>query len=332
MKHTFKYLTTQELIYRKFLDIFSLILNKNLKVSSIVVPGYSLLKNLNALSSGTSALIGIFMKNETKQRVFVKKYIFCCKGLRYASLINELAILQLLKEKNSTQFPEFHFFIPELKTVKTEGNEITIICEYKSGEPLLGKPESIQLRTLENIFSAMKILNKNIINELDKLPTRKTYIFAITFVYFWIKATIRKPSVIMRNLKLFVEFYTNYVLTINEKNIYGLIHRDLHSRNILLDNTDIIITDWEGAVVTDTLYDLALIGRLYSTEISYSSLMKLLKSQLKTKQEIRRFLYLTLFYTIQTLALDSKKAVSYGNTEFYLGLLKDKIKPELLQN
>lgn len=332
MKHTFKYLTTQELIYRKFLDIFSLILNKNLKVSSIVVPGYSLLKNLNALSSGTSALIGIFMKNETKQRVFVKKYIFCCKGLRYASLINELAILQLLKEKNSTQFPEFHFFIPELKTVKTEGNEITIICEYKSGEPLLGKPESIQLRTLENIFSAMKILNKNIKTELHKLPTRKTYIFAITFAYFWIKATIRKPSVIMRNLKLFVEFYTNYVLTVNEKNIYGLIHRDLHSRNILLDNTDIIITDWEGAVVTDTLYDLALIGRLYSTEISYSSLMKLLKSQLKTKQEIRRFLYLTLFYTIQTLALDSKKAVSYGNTEFYLGLLKDKIKPELLQN
>ncbi len=332
MKHTFKYLTTQELIFRKFLDIFSLILNKNVKVSSIVVPGYSLLKNLNALSSGTSALIGIFMKNETKQRVFVKKYIFCCKGLRYASLINELAILQLLKEKKSTQFPEFHFFIPELKTVKTEGSEITIICEYKNGEPLLGKDESIQLRTLDNIFSAMKILNRNIKNELKHLPTRKTYIFAITFVYFWIKATIRKPSQLIRNLKLFVEFYTNYVLTLHEKNIYGLIHRDLHSRNILLDNTDIIITDWEGAVVTDTLYDLALIGRLYSTEISYSSLMKLLKSQLKTKQEIRRFLYLTLFYTIQTLALDSKQAVSYGNTEFYLALLKDKIKPELLQN
>lgn len=330
MEQTFKYLTTRELIYRKFIDLFGPLFASKVELSAIIVPGYSLLKNLTALSSGTSALIGIFMKNDTKAKVFIKKYVFQIKGLRYASLINELGVLQLLSRKELTRIPEYNLVIPALKRAIHKNNEITMICEYKEGELLYHQNENTKIATLYKVFDGMQYINRSVEQDIRSLPKRNFHVLAITFLYFWIKLCIKTPELLVRNGKLLVNFYKYYVLTLRAKNTYGLVHRDLHSRNILLDNNDIIITDWEGTVITDSLYDIAMISRLYMNEISIEKIVTFLKHYIDSKEKARRFLFSAFFYTVQTLGLDEKGAKSYQDAENYIELLEKHIKPNLL--
>ena len=146
------------------------------------------------------------------------------------------------------------------------------------------------------------------------------------------KYTFKKSHNIKKSNSYLISFYKNYLATIQEKNIYGLIHRDLHSRNILLDKEDIIITDWEGAVVTDYLYDLVMITRLYMKELTLEERIKLLRAELKTTAQKKRFMYLTLFYSIQTLGVDKKKDLSYIHTKEYLDEFENHIIPALFTN
>ncbi|HRN70645.1 MAG TPA: aminoglycoside phosphotransferase family protein [Candidatus Woesebacteria bacterium] len=330
MEQTYTFLTTKELLYRKIIDIFAPFYAKKVSVSAIIVPGYTLLKNLTALSSGTSALIGVFMKNDTKENVFIKKYVFQNKGLRYASLLNELGILQLLQNKNLTHLKKFNLVIPELKRVIQKNNEITIICEYKAGEPLLQKDENIKVETLRKVFAAMRYINSAIQEDINTLPKRNAYVLAITFLYFWVKMSIKKIHTMPKNISLLINFYAQFFLTRGTNNTYGLVHRDLHSRNILLHKNDIIITDWEGTVISDSTYDVAMVARLYMNEISVSNMIHLLKELLPTQSERRRFLYSIIFYTVQTLGLDKKDAKSYQDADAYITILKNQVQPSLL--
>lgn len=331
MNRTFQHLTTRELLYRKCIDLFAPFYASNKEKSTIIVPGYTLLKNLTSLSSGTSALIGIFMKNGTSTKVFIKKYVFEVKGLRYASLMNELSILRLLQKYELMNLPRFNFIIPALKHIATKKAEITIICAYKKGTKLLDYEPDVKIETLKKIFSAMRHINNVIKNDIHILPHRYTSVMAGTFIYFWIKMSYKEKNNIKMNITLFVEFYRNYIKTRTVKNSYGLIHRDLHSRNILLDNKDIIITDWEGAVVTDAFYDLAMVARLYINELTTESRITLLKSQLQSESDVRRFLFLTVFYSVQTLGVDNKNDKSYQDTEQYIKELTTIILPALLK-
>jgi thiamine kinase-like enzyme len=147
-----------------------------------------------------------------------------------------------------------------------------------------------------------------------------------------LKYTFKESHNIKKSISYLISFYKNYLATIQEKNIYGLIHRDLHSRNILLDKEDIIITDWEGAVVTDYLYDLVMITRLYMKELTLEERIKLLRVELKTTAQKKRFMYLTLFYSIQTLGVDKKKDLSYIHTKEYLDEFENHIIPALFTN
>ncbi len=332
MEPTYTFLTTKELLMRKFVDCVPFGKKQSVESSQIIVPGYSLLKNLTVLSSGTSALIGIFMKNETKEKVFIKKYVFECKGLRYGSLINELGILTLLNKYNLFTIKEDNFVIPALKRVIRKETEITILCEYKEGTKLLDFDSKTKISAIKKILDAMHVINKTIINEIPKLPHRRTYILAGSFFYFWLKYTFKESHNIKKSISYLISFYKNYLATIQEKNIYGLIHRDLHSRNILLDKEDIIITDWEGAVVTDYLYDLVMITRLYMKELTLEERIKLLRAELKTTAQKKRFMYLTLFYSIQTLGVDKKKDLSYIHTKEYLDEFENHIIPALFTN
>lgn len=319
MKIQSHYLTTRELLFRKFIDY---VLFRNNKPKDLAVhietPGYTLLKDLSALSDDKSSMIGIYTHNETKKKVFIKKYIFDHKGLRYASLMNELAIMELLNGIHTISLERYTFIIPECQKVITADNQITIICEYIEGKKLITYNNKTKIEVLKKILTSLYIINDAIIAQIPKLPHRYTTVMALTFPYFWLKTCLKDVSKMKRNIAFLKEFYVNFFQTRSEKNVYGLIHRDLHSRNLLLNNTNIIITDWEGAVVTDVLYDLAMISRLYNEELDSKSMMELLSDQLHTAGEKKRYIYLTLFYCIQTLGVDNVNDKSYKDTEKFL--------------
>lgn len=332
MKLKYKYLTIQELLYRKWIDFSMAFKQKTVDSLSITVPGYTLLTNLTALSAGKSALIGIFMKNETKQKVFIKKYVFQTKGLRYASLMNELATLDLLDRREVLSIPKNNVKIPKLKYVGFKKNELTIICEYYEGEKLGNASSEKKVSIIKKVLDSMTEINKAIKNDLSELPHRSTFVFALSYIYFWLSFTFKYPENLKNNWEMLKLFYVNYFRTRNVTDVYGLVHRDLHSRNIVFNKNDIIITDWEGAIVTDVLYDLAIVAHFYFNEISIDELTSVLKSQLHSETDVRRFIFLSLFYAVQTLSIDRKEYPEVVVTKKFTDVMLHTISPSLLEN
>lgn len=329
MKHL-QFLTTRELLYRKFIESISAFSRSNPAPTPIQVKGYTLLKDLSDLSSGKSVFIGKFKNIKTGTIAFVKKYAFKNKGVRYASLINELAIMHVFTRYKLNTIIKHNLIIPRVIAVGFTDKEMTIVSEYKPGKMLKDKSETIKVKTLIHILDSLIEINQKIKPVIGTLPVRKTSLLAVTFGYFLLRAVAKQPQQLKQLIKLSSVFYANYFESLHNTQIYGLVHRDLHSKNILINKGEIIITDWEGAVVTDSLYDVAMMGRLYWHELSLKSLLLIYSRYITTETEARRFIYLTIYHIVQTMAVDTTDDVYYYNTEKYSKALFKTIIPSLL--
>src|SRR3989344_1348645 len=228
-----KFLTINQVLMLALKNIFIRSRVENTKKNIETSNKYKLINKISLVDSGRASISGVFREIKSKKRVFIKNYRFLHKDLRYRFLLNEISFLELFKQLKLNLGNSLSVMTPNIKEVIENENEITIIENYIYGSNLLYSSSDIKIKALKSIISEMERINNLLLQRKINLPKRNIYLFALTFIYFWFILSFKEPTLVIRNLKILIEFYYNFLLSNKEKKIYGIVHRDLHSENIL---------------------------------------------------------------------------------------------------
>lgn len=265
-----------------------------------------------------SGHVGLY---ETKngQRVVAKILSYRFKNLKYQQTIHEVSCMRFLEKLSLTQNQSYIRF-PRLLNFSDTGRRIVVAREFFDGKPL---DES----TREQIFTALK----RCINGLQqitvrsdktllmkKLPRRTPQLLYWMFMPYLLKASAKNIRFVFSYIKLAYWFYR-----LNGAASHDVVfaHRDLHSQNIIMIDDIPAIIDFEVAALAEPETDLAIVIRHYAKTLGLDLTLRLIYESTKNRLEIKNFLRLTIFYTIQVLSLEPKHLPFYQNGQEYVKLL-----------
>jgi len=279
------------------------------------IPGYEFDSYANASTSRKTGFVAFYKKDGKK--VFVKKHQYRFKDMDYLYILNEASILEMLKSHLGFKFKSgsgITINIANFLGSRDTGSSIYVATVFEKGTMLKNLPEneiiSVLQSCIEIVDGLYEKLPKYFKNNTSK---RGSLSFLLSFLSLGLKLSLRDP----KNLPIFIEcafiFYKNYFSSLKEKPVTSIAHRDLSKENILYNKESRIATivDWENAIVTDRLYDIATIPWLYSKSITEEKLIPFLLRNLSTIQSRRRFVAFAIYHAIQCISIYDKKSVHY---------------------
>lgn len=261
---------------------------------------------------------GIYRSTENI-KFFIKSINFNQKKSSYYNLLKEkelitsLAVLFNKKENKSL------FRIPMIKSLHETKHSLALIEEYIKGKDLSTFSVKKQLAILTDCLKTLERLSteKNIVTMQSVVPTRnKLYVF-ITFSFFIVILILRDAKNIFTYLKLSLVFVTYYVT----ENIFDsekvIAHRDLHTKNILVADKNYFLIDPEVVAITEKHTDLAILVRSL-VHVPSTDLGLFFENFLHTNSDKKRFLALSLYYSVQIAAMSTKGCYSYNEGMDYI--------------
>ena len=307
-------LTTLKLIKGKLLNCVNVFVKPS--TASHELNGYKLIKLLSDQTVRDTGFVGIYKDSEGKD-VFIKTHNFKVKDLDYEYLSNEAFILRILsKYDERVFFPKYVGYIENKCSVSV----VSSMLDGNSMEKLGIKDPTVIKSNIYKSLSYLESVSKKLSDEdKGKLPKRTYGLLFLTFLFFWVRALVKDIKIRTGLLKAFFSFYKYYLSANGNREDLYLTHRDLYPSNILIDQKgNTYIVDWENAVLSDRLGDLSYIPRIFFNELSEKEHMEIIRNYIKTEEEKKRFIALTVFNTIQTLALYSKSHEYYETAVNYL--------------
>ena len=299
----------------------------NKKMDGQDLRGYSLVRDITPSYTTKKNRVGIYRKTNGK-KVVIKRVHYTVENLDSMYLNNETFLLEILGNMDTKIkiFPQFVDFLQS-------AHHLSLVTEYFESVNL----ENVDKKTkLEMIIKAIQLLNalsedlkrKKFLN----LPIRKPFYYLLSFPLNVTRLMIKKPKNIKKYLMLGFKFYKNYSRVIFGDFTLGLVHRDLWPDNILYSSksNSIKIIDWESAIVSDSLYDLAQIAMIYSKELGTQNTVDLLRKYLNNNSQKRRFIGLSIFNSIQILTNNGPEHPVFKDTEKFLDTLVTDILPGIL--
>lgn len=161
---------------------------------------------------------------------------------------------------------------------------------------------------------------------MDNLSRRSPKFLMWSFPFHFLAAVVKDIKNIRQYLRFFVLFYK-----LNPDFAQELVftHRDLHPGNIIINGNQIAIIDFEIAALAEPETDLAIAVKFYAKKIGPDLTKKLIFDFAPDKKSRRTFLRLTIFYTLQLLAIEDSKRELYKDAQSYLTILEKDIIPNL---
>ncbi len=312
----------------KLLSFFYKKLHK--KVTYSPVSGFSFLKELKSPSSNLVHRTRLYM-NDAKEKVIIRQIPYQGKTLEYIQTYNVWRILSMLKKIHKIRVQQYTINFPKVIGFHTSANELSLLSEYREGKMLTTQPTKTQISVLSACLKGLTILNKKLSDDDKKiLAVRKSNSMAYTFPLYALLAFIKKPSLAHAIFTNSIEFYKLIFSSLFIKKEYVVSHRDLHEKNILIDKKNISILDSEIMVLAEKNTDLAYIARFWYGKIGIEGIKVLIKERKLTNRDKEAFIRLSIYYTIQLLAMVSLRHEQYARSERYLVGLTDDVKREVL--
>ena len=297
---------------------------QNRRTVDRVLKEYTLLHSLRIKKASRGRTVGIY-KNRLGEKAILKQLTFRFKNLYYVHLLHEASLLSLLNKYQSKVYGE-NVFVPKLYKVSERKGQVEVIAQKVDGYPLKNFGMEQKLLAIEKSLIYLRDISQKISEkDMKKIPKKTSSIFLLTFPFYLFIAAIKLRS--MNLFSLFPTFYRNYMLS--KAGRLCIVHRDLHSHNILIKGKRIYIVDFEVGGLSDEETDVAFVPILYHGEIAIEKIMAFLEKFVRDERQMRRFLALTIFYTVQLLALQSKKSEYYQNASGFVGKLFKSVIPRL---
>jgi thiamine kinase-like enzyme len=254
------------------------------------------------------------IKGKDKQLYVEKHLVFKYKNMKYLQFLNEIIMLDILTTYGNNLTISF----PRLRSSRIERNSISMKLDFIKGKELDKKTSRNELITIiKNIAESYESLTRRLPMRVIKTLPKRTFAETITSypIYLFV-ALVKDP----KNISLYLDLSINYYLHVfeqisSEKKItYILAHRDLHGNNIIIKNKKIHILDNEISCLAEKYTDLAIMSRYYG-------FTQLLNYSLANNFEMKSFLRLSIYYTVQAIAFESKDNEFYEETKLYLYFL-----------
>lgn len=267
--------------------------------------------------SGTALNQRSNVTTENGKKLFAKHHTFIFKDQDFELLKHEGYVLSLINQspKKST------VLIPEFISFKTTNNSCILVTKFLHGEKLTSFTSNKKIKAVSDALSFLKSSSNDAVVNNSYLPQKTDKFLLITFPIVLIKAALKNPELVKPLLFSSFLFLKNWLPTIPFKKGVVLCHRDLDSDNIKMVDKKVAIFDWENACLGDDLYDLSQIPRVYLTEIPQPMVKRFISSQLVHFSHRHRFLYLSIYGAVQSLALDNKESLDYRESKEYLTTL-----------
>lgn len=309
-----------------FLETFIL---ENINSSHGQIEDYKQIKSIK-FDAKNLASVGIYQKGN--KFVLIKSLKYKLKNLKYQHLIHEAAVYKLFADILTTN-TEIKIQFPKLYRIIDRYNTLSLIIGYVKGDPLEIKPNSFKLQIIKIVLNNLKSISQKNNQILSQTLPHRNFFHITFFSFFYFLLVTFKD---LKNSKQYINLSLIFLQNLHSLNIlknnFIIAHKDLHSKNILVDEKSITILDPEVAVFSYPETDIAHITRYYADELADKEILELLNDSLKNVTEKKRFIALTIYYSFQIMAIAKKHSYEYQEAKNYLLKYFEKILNILMQN
>lgn len=297
------------------------------KISPVYLPGYTRIRSLKRSQGGRSETI-LCEKNE--KRLIVKILFAFRWTLEYEYLLNQASMNSILSDIK-TKSKVGHIIGFPRAVCFSSGAPFVLVREFADGEPIEGLSISVQREILlESICALRSATNQIPLLVKGKLPRRSNMLMLISFPVYAAISLFRKRAslrTVIKSIVLFVKLSPSISWFNTE---YVLAHRDLHSGNILVRDSNITIIDTEAALLAEEGVDMAISFPRYYDWSNIKSNIEYLKQSV-SPDRYGKFILLSIFYMMQFIASDTSSEEGLVNkTKNYLAILVESIAPALI--
>lgn len=290
-----------------------------------VLTNYRLVKDLTPDYASIKNRIGIY-QDKTGRKMVIKKKSAYLPDLEQVFLANEASILNILKDlKKINLAPKFIDF-------EVKNGQAILTTELIDGKTSDQLPQKFRLMMVKETLESLKQLADNLPEKsVPQMPKTRNWLYGAVFLPKLIKLIIKSPDNFTSYLRIGGLFYLNLAAGSWKKYKLGLVHRDLYPDNILYSPKDgLRLLDWESAVLSDPLYDLAQVAMIYTREFGTPEMVKILHQHLNDNTERKRFIALSIYNSVQILAHHKSSNKEFIEVNKFLDQLLNKIAPEII--
>ncbi|HRN47519.1 MAG TPA: hypothetical protein PLS00_03630 [Niabella sp.] len=295
------------------------------------IQGYELVNLIRIQGGADQNSVGIY-RNEDGKKVIIKSLTYKKNLLAASQLRHEGAMLDLLQEyQYSGKLQEIRF--PKLYEVINNPDSISIVMEFVEGKPIAELDTVTKLKLLDDCINCFKQTTHDLPQEMfSKIPKRtKTFMTITFFVYllFALKQNLKLTGLL---LSVAVQFYKYSVISRFQKTSFVLTHKALHEENVIVSGHSATIIDPQTGILAEEFSEIAIIPKFYLKDTGIIEIKKFLLKFLHSEDEVKNFFRLSIYYTIQTLALTGKDYPKYEEAKKYLEILNSTLFKDLLKS
>ncbi len=277
--------------------------------------------------STVKSRVGIY-KDKNGHKVVIKRCQYTVEDLNLVYLRNEAQLLKTLTHAGSTSQ-----ILPPFIEVIEKPNEFILVTGFAEGERLDLLEQALRIDIVAETYEKLQSLSAMVKEHAFKdLPVRNPMYYLVSFMMNLGKLLFKDLSYAGFYLKMTALFYAHYIWGSLRGIDLGLVHRDLYADNILysVEKKSITLLDWESAIVSDSLYDLAQIAMIYTQEMGVANMIELLKKYIANNAQRHRFIGLAIFNSLQILANNNTEDEVFKSTKKFLELLYKDVIPQIM--
>ncbi len=288
--------------------------------------------NLLHLSAKVNALLSrdrserVFVTQKTKsrsQKLLWKKHTGILLDIDRYYLQNELKELQQLESLSPWKGKNFVVEIPKLVNKTITSHKLLFSTSFFDGKKLADSEKKLFLPALKDVIGYINYLQRRRIQQEPLLGTRTPKDIYWSGLLYGAQAIVKNPRLAVDCFKMTWDFSIKYSPALSQQIPMVLTHRDIDPDNIMIRGKHLLLADWENAVLSDPLYDLAQVPRLYGRFIGMEEATNFCLEQLESTFDRARWTALSYYGTLQSLAIKPKQTHMFASALACLNTFKE---------
>lgn len=280
---------------------------------------YRLIRWIKRQGGDNIASVGIF-EDRSGKRVILKHLQHRWKNLGYRQMLNEVSLLELFAHWSYAARSGRVVSFPVLREVKDLPGELIVVKEFEEGEILEVESSETQVAVIADCLDALRSLTPG--NQLP-IGERTAWQIGLSFPFYWLRAFLKTTGHTKLMVSLWTTFYRHWSGTIERTGV--VTHRDLYTRNILVNGQKVFILDLESMVLCTGETELALVARFNHRHWGDNLVHRMLVAELDSEAAKRSFAALSIYYAVQIMVTDRTTGPYYKESLDYLTQYEERL-------